>query len=179
MWLIGSVEEMDGRKLSTAEEISPEPIVHSLIQLLAEGFTLLCWCYNLLVNLQAISHLESPVSMADPKAFARSLCILTLCVLIYGSLVASSNGTYLISIGSYDITGPAADVNMMGYANMEQIASGIHLKLRARTFIVGEPNGKRLVFVNLDACMASQLVTIKVLERLKSRYLNSSPIYDK
>lgn len=76
----------------------------------------------------------------------------------------------MIGTGSYDITGPAADVNMMGYANSEQIASGIHFRLRARTFIVGEPNGKRLVFVNLDACMASQLVTIKVLERLKFRY---------
>lgn len=81
-----------------------------------------------------------------------------------------SGPNYLIGTGSYDITGPAADVNMMGYANTEQIASGIHFRLRARTFIVGESNGKRLVFVNLDACMASQLVTIKLLERLKLRY---------
>lgn len=82
-------------------------------------------------------------------------------------LSASSN---LIGLGSYDITGPAADVNMMGYANSEQIASGVHFRLRARTFIVAEPQGNRVVFVNLDACMASQLVTIKVLERLKARY---------
>ncbi|KAK6793268.1 hypothetical protein RDI58_006721 [Solanum bulbocastanum] len=79
---------------------------------------------------------------------------------------------YLIGLGSYDITGPAADVNMMGYANMEQIASGVHFRLRARTFIVAEPQGKRVAFVNLDACMASQIVTIKVLERLKARYGN-------
>ena len=52
---------------------------------------------------------------------------------------------------------------------MEQIASGVHFRLRARTFIVAEPQGNRLVFVNLDACMASQIVTIKVLERLKAR----------
>ncbi|KAL6842754.1 hypothetical protein ACP4OV_027598 [Aristida adscensionis] len=78
--------------------------------------------------------------------------------------------SYLVGMGSYDITGPAADVNMMGYANAEQIASGIHFRLKARAFIVAEPNGKRVVFVNLDACMASQLVTIKVLERLKARY---------
>ncbi|OMO86062.1 Neutral/alkaline nonlysosomal ceramidase [Corchorus capsularis] len=58
----------------------------------------------------------------------------------------------------------------MGYANTEQIASGIHFRLRARSFIVAEPQGKRVAFVNLDACMASQLVTIKVLERLKARY---------
>ncbi|CAH9073225.1 unnamed protein product [Cuscuta europaea] len=82
------------------------------------------------------------------------------------------NSRYLIGLGSYDITGPAADANMMGYANMEQIASGVHFRLRARTFIVAEPQGNRIVFVNLDACMASQIVTIKVLERLKARYGN-------
>ncbi|XP_031249754.1 neutral ceramidase 2 [Pistacia vera] len=84
-----------------------------------------------------------------------------------GSFSASA---YLISLGSYDITGPAADVNMMGYANSEQVTSGIHFRLRARTFIVAEPQGNRVVFVNLDACMASQILTIKVLERLKARY---------
>jgi neutral ceramidase len=81
----------------------------------------------------------------------------------------SSASHYLIGLGSYDITGPAADVNMMGYANLEQTASGIHFRLHARSFIVAEPQGNRLVFVNLDACMASQIVTIKVLERLKAR----------
>lgn len=77
---------------------------------------------------------------------------------------------YLIGVGSHDITGPAADVNMMGYANTEQIASGVHFRLRARAFIVAQPEGNRVVFVNLDACMASQLVVIKVIERLKARY---------
>lgn len=82
----------------------------------------------------------------------------------------SSHSEYLIGMGSYDITGPAADVNMMGYANMEQVASGVHFRLRARTFIVSEPQGKRVAFVNIDACMASQIVTLKVIERLKARY---------
>lgn len=81
----------------------------------------------------------------------------------------SSASDYLIGLGSYDITGPAADVNMMGYASLEQIASGVHFRLRARAFIVAEPKGNRVVFVNLDACMASQIVTIKLLERLKAR----------
>ncbi|WMV27801.1 hypothetical protein MTR67_021186, partial [Solanum verrucosum] len=83
------------------------------------------------------------------------------------------NGEYLIGLGSYDMTGPASQVNMMGYGNFDQITGGIHFRLRARTFIVAESfNSPRLVFVNLDAGMASQLVTIKVLERLKSRYGN-------
>ncbi|KAK6245000.1 hypothetical protein QUC31_011409 [Theobroma cacao] len=93
--------------------------------------------------------------------------LLFLLLQIGGSLSASN---YLVGLGSYDITGPAADVNMMGYANIEQIASGIHFRLRAQAFIVAETHGNRVVFVNLDACMASQIVTIKVLERLKARY---------
>ena len=91
-------------------------------------------------------------------------------LLVLRNYIVYSNSDYLVGLGSYDITGPAADVNMMGYANTEQIASGIHFRLRARTFIVAEPKGNRVVFVNLDACMASQLVTIKVFEKLKARY---------
>lgn len=80
------------------------------------------------------------------------------------------NGEYLVGVGSYDMTGPAADVNMMGYANIDQNTAGIHFRLRARTFIVAESSeGPRFAFVNLDAGMASQLVTIKVVERLQSR----------
>lgn len=89
----------------------------------------------------------------------------------------STHGEYLIGMGSYDMTGPAADVNMMGYANIEQNTAGIHFRLRARTFIVAQTlQGRRFVFVNLDAGMASQLLTIKVLDRLKSRYTNLSNI---
>ncbi|XP_062171476.1 neutral ceramidase 1-like [Alnus glutinosa] len=93
-----------------------------------------------------------------------------LMLLLHNSRGVVSDSNYLIGLGSSDITGPAADANMMGYANTEQIASGIHFRLRARTFIVAEPKGNRVVFVNLDACMGSQLVTIKVIERLKARY---------
>ncbi|KAL0557389.1 hypothetical protein IC582_005927 [Cucumis melo] len=81
------------------------------------------------------------------------------------------NGDWLVGVGSFDMTGPAAEVNMMGYANMDQVTAGIHFRLRARTFVVARSiDGPRIAFVNLDAGMASQLVTIKVLERLQSRY---------
>ncbi|XP_008792373.2 neutral ceramidase-like [Phoenix dactylifera] len=103
-------------------------------------------------------------------AFASIWFWLLLVLFFHNCRETLSDSTYLIGLGSYDITGPAADVNMMGYANAEQIASGIHFRLQARSFIVAEPGGNRVVFVNLDACMASQLVTIKVIERLKSRY---------
>ncbi|PON60589.1 Neutral/alkaline nonlysosomal ceramidase [Parasponia andersonii] len=87
------------------------------------------------------------------------------------TIVTSTNGEYLIGVGSYDMTGPAAGVNMMGYADIEQTTAGVHFRLRARTFIVAESSqGSRFAFVNLDSGMASQLVTIKVLEKLQSRY---------
>nr|KJB57997.1 hypothetical protein B456_009G189600 [Gossypium raimondii] len=87
------------------------------------------------------------------------------------ALIDEVDGEYLIGVGSYDMTGPAAGVNMMGYANIDQNTAGIHFRLRARTFIVAESSqGARFAFVNLDAGMASQLVTIKVLQRLKTRF---------
>ncbi|KAI4340356.1 hypothetical protein MLD38_025201 [Melastoma candidum] len=99
------------------------------------------------------------------------LAALVLVLPLSGEAASSSSvSDYLIGLGSYDITGPAADVNMMGYANDQQVTAGIHFRLRARAFVVAEPQGKRVVFVNLDACMASQLVMLKVIERLKARY---------
>nr|GMD46635.1 neutral ceramidase-like [Ipomoea batatas] len=87
------------------------------------------------------------------------------------AVIVVANGEYLIGVGSYDMTGPAAQVNLMGYANPNQNGAGIHFRLRARAFVVAESSeGPRFAFVNLDAGMASQLVTIKVVERLKSRY---------
>ncbi|CAK8675531.1 unnamed protein product [Clavelina lepadiformis] len=76
---------------------------------------------------------------------------------------------YMIGIGRADITGPAADVNMMGYANPDQVAGGIHMRQYARAFIIGQGRS-RIVFVNIDACMGSMLVKLEVLKILKTSY---------
>ncbi|KAL1549458.1 Neutral ceramidase 3 [Salvia divinorum] len=93
----------------------------------------------------------------------------SLSLVFFISWLVFANGDYLVGVGSHDMTCPVAGVNLMGYANMEQVTGGIHFRLRARTFVVAQ-GGSRIAFVNLDARMASQLVTIKVLQRLKSRY---------
>ncbi|VVA25747.1 PREDICTED: neutral ceramidase [Prunus dulcis] len=97
---------------------------------------------------------------------------LIIMIIVGIGVIRRCNGEgYLIGVGSYDMTGPAAGVNMMGYANMDQSTAGVHFRLRARTFIVAESSqGPRFAFVNLDAGMASQLVNIKVLDKLKSRF---------
>ncbi|OEL17298.1 Neutral ceramidase, partial [Dichanthelium oligosanthes] len=128
-------------------------------------------CSNFLMEPPSSSRCQLLHGSASPT-IRRRLCLFLLLLVLqsFCSPALSASPPYLVGTGSYDITGPAADVNMMGYANAEQIAAGIHFRLKARAFIVAETDGRRVVFVNLDACMASQLVTIKVLERLKARY---------
>ena len=79
-----------------------------------------------------------------------------------------SNGgaaEYLVGAGIYDITGPAAEIVMMGYAVAEQKTSGIHIRLRSRAFIIGDAH-KRIVFVSADLGMLFQMVKLKVCEKI-------------
>lgn len=52
--------------------------------------------------------------------------------------------------GVYDITGPAAEVVMMGYANGEQVSAGISQRLYARAYVFANPDGRRVVFVSAE-----------------------------
>lgn len=83
----------------------------------------------------------------------------------------TNTSNYLIGVGRADITGPAADVNMMGYANPKQVSGGIHLRQYSRAFVVEDPKTSvRSVFVNIDACMASTLVKLEVMKALKTEF---------
>ncbi|MBN2077319.1 MAG: neutral/alkaline ceramidase [Spirochaetes bacterium] len=77
----------------------------------------------------------------------------------------SGDGVYLIGAGMHDITGPAAEVGMMGFADMDQKTSGIHMRLRSRAFIVGDKN-QRVVFVSADLGQLFQMVKMKVCEKV-------------
>ena len=57
---------------------------------------------------------------------------------------------------------------IQGYAKSGQEAAGIHTRLYSRAFVFASaPQHKRLVYVSIDACMTSQVVTLKVVEKLK------------
>jgi neutral ceramidase len=76
-----------------------------------------------------------------------------------------------IGAGIHDATGPAANVNLMGYAQPKQTASGIHIRLRSRAFVfVDGSSSKRVAFVSFDGGMASDLVKKKVLSQLDEKY---------
>jgi len=84
---------------------------------------------------------------------------------------AEKDFNYLIGRASTDITGPAVGVQMFGFVRADQITEGIHLRQRARTFIVAEPDSRRrLVIATLDMGSVTHEITRSVIERLRERY---------
>jgi len=105
-------------------------------------------------------------------------------------------GDFLIGVGRSDVTGPIAQVNMvslisekqhrlsygfktmiflpqMGYANPVQTASGLHLRLYSRAFVVADTGNKtRVAFASVDMGMASQIVKLEVVKKLQKKYGN-------
>lgn len=83
----------------------------------------------------------------------------------------ASADPYLVGRGMSDITGEAAEVGMLGYASLEQTTGGIHLRQRARAFIVvDQASARRTVFVNTDLGFVTQSVQQAVISQLKAKY---------
>jgi neutral ceramidase len=81
------------------------------------------------------------------------------------------SGTYRIGSGIYDITGPAAELGMMGYARIGQKTAGIHTRLWSRAFVIASPcNDNRVAIVSADLGLISQAVKQKVVERLQQTF---------
>ena len=80
---------------------------------------------------------------------------------------------YLIGTGIYDVTGPAAELGMMGMASIEQKTEGIQSRLFARAFIVGDQtSNKRVVILSADIWSCTQAIKMEVVKRLKAIYGN-------
>ncbi|MET1079992.1 MAG: neutral/alkaline ceramidase [Pseudomonas sp.] len=98
-------------------------------------------------------------------------CLLLAALLWPPAPALAYSDNYLIGRGIYDITGPAAEVSLFGYAALDQIASGIHDRQWARAYIVADPTtGNRVVFVNIDSGATFQGVTQGVTAALNRRY---------
>ncbi|WP_298769532.1 neutral/alkaline ceramidase [uncultured Shewanella sp.] len=92
-------------------------------------------------------------------------------IILFQPLSWGYESNYVIGRGIHDITGPAAEVGLMGYANVEQKSSGIHTRQWARAFIiVDESSGQRIVFVNVDAGAVFQAVTQDVMRELDAKF---------
>lgn len=88
-----------------------------------------------------------------------------------GQDVCKTNTIFHVGTGIYDITGPAAEEGMMGYAMIEQKTAGIYQRLWARAFVIESPcNGKRIVFVSADLGQIFQGIKQQVVLKLKEKY---------
>ncbi len=80
---------------------------------------------------------------------------------------------YLVGAGIADITGEAAEVGMMGYAELDQKTSGIHQRQRSRAFVFADQaSGQRVAVVNTDLQAVMQSVQQAVVKRLAARFGN-------
>ncbi|XP_021180462.2 neutral ceramidase isoform X1 [Fundulus heteroclitus] len=84
-------------------------------------------------------------------------------------VTVTDQGPYLIGVGRADCTGPPAEIPLMGYANPQQTAAGIHTRLFSRAFIIDD-GSRRVVFVTADVGMISQRLRLEVLQALKEKY---------
>jgi neutral ceramidase len=81
------------------------------------------------------------------------------------------NTDFEVGAGVYDVTGPVAGMGMMGYVVMDQYSAGIHMRLRARAFVVASPcNGNRVALVVADIQGMFGAVHDEVIRRLEAKY---------
>ncbi|MCJ1352591.1 MAG: hypothetical protein MMC33_002575 [Icmadophila ericetorum] len=77
---------------------------------------------------------------------------------------------YLLGVGKGDITGPVVEINMMGYADPNQLGTGLRQRLYSRAFIVAdlEKPEDRFVYLVLDTQSGDTAIRYGILEGLKS-----------
>ncbi|MDX8364321.1 neutral/alkaline ceramidase [Cytobacillus sp. IB215665] len=84
------------------------------------------------------------------------------------SATNAGNFDYYVGAGMYDITGPAAEVVMMGYADSAHKTEGLHFRLRSRAFIMKEKDANNnVVFVSADVGTIFHSVTQGVINKLE------------
>ncbi|CDO72669.1 hypothetical protein BN946_scf184985.g88, partial [Trametes cinnabarina] len=79
---------------------------------------------------------------------------------------------YLLGLGIADITGPVVETNMMGYASLAQVDTGLHMRQRSRAFIVADAvnSSNRIVFINADIAMGDTGVRRSIVSALSEQF---------
>ncbi len=76
---------------------------------------------------------------------------------------------YCIGCGSADITGPVVGVQFWGFVRADQTGEGLHLRQRARAFVVVDPQTtQRIALVVCDLGSVTHEVHREVVERLQN-----------
>ncbi|MFT4125211.1 MAG: neutral/alkaline ceramidase [Gordonia sp. (in: high G+C Gram-positive bacteria)] len=90
-----------------------------------------------------------------------------------GPAAATAGSGYLVGAGKADITGVIAGQGMMGYSDLEQVATGLRQRVWARAYLIGDTgSGKRIAFVNVDLACVFESHRVGVVDALRSRFGN-------
>ncbi|KAI0971578.1 Neutral/alkaline nonlysosomal ceramidase [Xylaria arbuscula] len=75
---------------------------------------------------------------------------------------------YLLGVGKGDITGPCVEINLMGYADPDQIGTGLRQRLYSRAFIVADPSqpSDSFIYLVLDTQSGDTAVRYGILSAL-------------
>ncbi|KAF2969551.1 hypothetical protein GQX73_g3972 [Xylaria multiplex] len=86
----------------------------------------------------------------------------------WGSLKVEGD-EYLLGVGKADITGPCVEINLMGYADPNQIGTGLRQRLYSRAFIVADPSNPsdRFIYLVLDTQSGDTAVRYGILSGLR------------
>jgi neutral ceramidase len=99
------------------------------------------------------------------------LALLAALLLVVPAAPAAADAAgYRVGVGIGDITGEAADVGMLGYADPAQTTAGLASRQWARAFVVADAGGNHVAFVSAEVDFVTQAVQMEVLRRLRARF---------
>ncbi|KAG9004115.1 hypothetical protein FRB93_010463 [Tulasnella sp. JGI-2019a] len=77
--------------------------------------------------------------------------------------------SYLLGVGTGDVTGPIVETNMFGYASLPQTDTGLHMRQWARAFIIADAQApsERVLFITADIWSGDTAVRKGILTKLE------------
>ncbi|KAL8852247.1 MAG: hypothetical protein Q9221_002849 [Calogaya cf. arnoldii] len=132
-------------------------------------------CLGILVTLHLISQFGLPnvgffhFQQSSPEATASPNQIVFAPAAVRPVETKDDESVYLLGAGKADITGPVVEINLMGYADPDQVGSGLRQRLYSRAFIVGDIDNEeeRTLYLVLDTQSGDTAVRHGILEGLK------------
>ncbi|KAI0811360.1 Neutral/alkaline nonlysosomal ceramidase [Xylaria sp. FL0064] len=88
---------------------------------------------------------------------------------VWETISGAEGEEYLLGVGKADITGPCVEINLMGYADPDQIGTGLRQRLYSRAFIVADPSSPldRFIYLVLDTQSGDTAVRYGILSGLQ------------
>ncbi|TKX20857.1 hypothetical protein C1H76_6894 [Elsinoe australis] len=81
----------------------------------------------------------------------------------------NTHDEFVLGVGKADITGPVVEINFMGYADPNQVGSGLRQRLYSRAFIIGtrDKPTERIVYVVQDIQSGDTAIRQGILDGLR------------